>query len=188
MLVARAKRQDGHVKDAIDTVQVRAKRVEIAHVALNDLHPAGLQRVAKVHLADDLVEYDNSLRAGLHKRIDDVRADEARPARDEEGFAVDVHLEEKPSGKWHPATSGEPTKGRGYPATHVRHRRFGWCRARLPTARVDGRGNGQTWSRRPWNLDGHGGRACGDTARDHRPAQAIEPAPTSRAAPPRVQR
>ena len=79
------------MKDPVYGVHLLAKPVEIGHVTLDDLDPAGLQGVAEIRLADSFVEDDNSRRFGRNELIDDVRADEAGPTCDQERFSANVH-------------------------------------------------------------------------------------------------
>jgi len=79
------------MEDPVYAVHPLANGAEIGYVGLNDLDPAGFQSAAKILLADSLVEHDNPLCVGRHELIDDVRADEAGPACDQERFSANLH-------------------------------------------------------------------------------------------------
>ena len=79
------------MKDSVDSVDRAPDAVDIGHVTLQEIDVSPLARPGDILVAHRLVEDGDLGRALVDQAIHEVRSDEARPPRNEELLACDLH-------------------------------------------------------------------------------------------------
>ena len=91
VLHRRAEWEHGHVEDAVYPFSRSAHHLHVRNIAFDHRNAAALSSADEILGADDLVENDDLPRTALDEPIDDVRADEPRPARYKEALSGQLH-------------------------------------------------------------------------------------------------